>query len=214
MIAFESSVMRMRHTKNSSRKVESERESPDTKVKSEEERVYNPGQRDEDGIQAAVEVALKKLNEADAKTKEDRDKVKADDDRRKSDIVKGLAKDLEKKIPTGSIAAEIVHQLVDAEKARHGKSKVSKRLIYKCLDRKYKRQWQKKHKDEDQDHPDPDQEESAPVHFRILVSRDSLSEQIARIDSPGIEWVWLSGVLDEKSSIVSNLKLERGDVLK
>jgi hypothetical protein len=71
-----------------------------------------------------------------------------------------LAKDLEGKIPIDSIAAEIVHQLVDAGKARHGKSKVSERLIYKCLDPKYRRQWQKKHKDEDQ-------EQSAPVHLTI-----------------------------------------------
>jgi hypothetical protein len=253
-----------------------------------EDRVNSPGQRDEDGIRAAVEVALRKLNDADAKTKEDHDKVEADDERRKSDIVKDFAKDLEGKIPTGSIAAEIVHQLVDAEKARHGKSKVSKRLIYKCLDSKYRRQWQKKHKDEDQDqNPDPNQQQSAPVHFdkkevipiitsggnktvvesigsagaceykpevsrptpistpveqdlkniepelatesqidpeqvlqepshnvRILLSWDSLSEQMARAHSPGIEWVWLSGVLDEKSRIVSDLKLEGGEVLK
>ncbi|HEY7413678.1 MAG TPA: hypothetical protein VH593_00680 [Ktedonobacteraceae bacterium] len=104
----------------------------------------NSGKRDEDGIRAVTEVALRKLNDADAKTKEDYDKVDADDDRRKSDIVKDYAKDLEGKIPTASIAAEIVHQLVDAEKARHGKSIVSKRLIYKCLEgTKYVRQWKK-----------------------------------------------------------------------
>lgn len=258
------------------------RQEPQTDTPEDEDGVNSPGQRDEDGIRASVEVALRKLNEADAKTKEDHDRVDVDDERRKSDIVKDLAKDLEGKIPIGSIAAEIVHQLVDAEKARHGKSKVSKRLIYKCLGSKYRRQWQKKHKDEDQ-------EQSAPVHFdkkevvpvitlgggnetvveptgaaneagtaehrsevkptpistqdlkstepepaatkaqpqesrvdpsqvlqepshkiRILLSWDSLSEQMARAHSPGIEWVWLSGVLDEKSRIVSNLKLERG----
>jgi hypothetical protein len=262
-----------------------------TYILKDEDRVNSPGQRDEDGIRAAVEVVLRKLNDVDAKTKEDHDKIEADDERRKSDIVKDFAKDLEGKIPTGSIAAEIVHQLVDAEKARHGKSKVSKRLIYKCLDSKYRRQWQKKHKDEDQDQ-NPNQQQSAPVHFdkkevipiitsggnktvvesirsavacedkpevsrptpistpveqdlksfepeptteeeqrqesqvdpeqvlqepshnvRILLSWDSLSEQMARAHSPG-EWVWLSGVLDEKSRIISDLKLEGGGVLK
>jgi hypothetical protein len=58
---------------------------------------------------------------------------------------------------------------------------------------------------------DPDQVLQEPSHkIRILLSWDSLSEQMARAHSPGIEWVWLSGVLDEKSRIVSNLKLERG----
>jgi hypothetical protein len=60
---------------------------------------------------------------------------------------------------------------------------------------------------------DPDQVLQETSHeIRILLSRDSLSEQIARVDSPGIEWVWLSGVMDEKSRIVSNVKLERGEL--
>src|SRR5215469_14299261 len=59
---------------------------------------------------------------------------------------------------------------------------------------------------------DPDQVLQETSHeIRILLSRDSLSEQIARVDLPGIEWVWLSGVMDEKSRIVSNVKLERGE---
>jgi hypothetical protein len=58
---------------------------------------------------------------------------------------------------------------------------------------------------------DPDQVLQETSHeIRILLSRDSLSEQIARVDSPGIEW--LSGVMDEKSRIVSNVKLERGEL--
>ena len=62
---------------------------------------------------------------------------------------------------------------------------------------------------------DPDQVLQETSHeIRILLSRDSLSEQIARVDSLGIEWVRLSGVMDEKSRIVSNLKLERGELLK
>ena len=62
---------------------------------------------------------------------------------------------------------------------------------------------------------DPDQVLQETSHeIRILLSRHSLSEQIARVDSPGIEWVWLSGVMDEKSRIVSNVKLERGELLK
>ena len=62
---------------------------------------------------------------------------------------------------------------------------------------------------------DPDKVLHQTSHeIRILLSRDSLSEQIARVDSPGIEWVWLSGVMDEKSRILSNVKLERGELLK
>jgi hypothetical protein len=37
---------------------------------------------------------------------------------------------------------------------------------------------------------------------------------MARAHSPGIESVWVSGVLNEKSRIVSNLKLERGEAVK
>jgi hypothetical protein len=62
----------------------------------------NPGQRDEDGIQAATEIALRKLNEADAKTKEDHNKVEAEDEKRKIDIIRDYAKNLTGKIPTGS----------------------------------------------------------------------------------------------------------------
>jgi hypothetical protein len=58
-------------------------------------------------------------------------------------------------------------------------------------------------------HPDQVLQETSH-EIRILLSRDSLSEQIAQVDSPGIEWVQLSGVLDEKSGIVSNLKLTNG----
>ena len=62
---------------------------------------------------------------------------------------------------------------------------------------------------------DPDQVLQEISHeIRILLSRESLSEQIARVDSPGIEWVCLSGAMDEKSRIVSNVKLERGELLK
>jgi hypothetical protein len=62
---------------------------------------------------------------------------------------------------------------------------------------------------------DPEQVLQGPSHkIRILLSWDSLSEQMARAHTPGIEWVWVSGVLNEKSRIVSNLKLKRGEVLK
>ncbi len=51
-----------------------------------------------------------------------------------------------------------------------------------------------------------------PSHKIVILLRwDSLSEQMALAHSPGIEWVQLSGVLDERSMIVTSLRLERGD---
>ena len=58
------------------------------------------------------------------------DEVDADANKKKKQIVQDLAKDLEGKIRTDRISAEIVHQL-------HGNG-VSERLIRKCLDEKYK----------------------------------------------------------------------------
>lgn len=48
----------------------------------------------------------------------------------KMKVVQDLAKDLEGKIPTDTIATEIIHQL---------RGKVSERFIHECLDEKYKR---------------------------------------------------------------------------
>ena len=58
------------------------------------------------------------------------DRVEADAEKEKTQIVQDLAKDLEGKIATDAICNEIVHQL-------HGK-KISPRTIRKCLDEKYK----------------------------------------------------------------------------
>ena len=58
------------------------------------------------------------------------DRVDANAEKEKTQIVKDLAKDLEGKIPTDSICNEIVHQL-------HDKG-VSPRTIRNCLDAKYK----------------------------------------------------------------------------
>jgi hypothetical protein len=52
--------------------------------------------------------------------------------RQKINIIQDLARDLEGKIPTDTIASEIVHQL-------HGK--VSERLVHDCLEEKYKRKY-------------------------------------------------------------------------
>jgi hypothetical protein len=73
----------------------------------------------EEEISLRVQVAIEKL-----------DKVDADAEKEKRQIVQDLAKDLEGKIPTNRIANEIVHQL-------HGK-KISPRTIRNCLDEKYK----------------------------------------------------------------------------
>lgn len=55
-----------------------------------------------------------------------------------------------------------------------------------------------------------DSEPQKPPHnITILLRRDSLSEQMEQVPH-GIKWVQLSGVLDEKSRIVSNLKLTNG----
>jgi hypothetical protein len=73
---------------------------------------------DEDDITLCFQTAREKLDRVDADAKE-----------KKTQIVKDLAKDLEGKIRTDSICNEIVHQL---------HSKVSERLIRRCLDEKYK----------------------------------------------------------------------------
>lgn len=66
---------------------------------------------------------------------------------------------------------------------------------------------------ESQVEPKPEQVLQETSHkITILLPWDTLSEQMAQAHSPGIEWVRLSGVLDEKSRIMSNLRLERFDV--
>jgi Zn-finger nucleic acid-binding protein len=75
-------------------------------------------QFNEDAISLCFQDAIKKLQEVDA-----------DANKKKTQIVQDLAKDLEEKIPTDRICTEIVHQL-------HGK--VSETLIRRCLDEKYK----------------------------------------------------------------------------
>ena len=72
----------------------------------------------EQEISRCVKAAIEKL-----------DRVDANAEKEKTQIVKDLAKDLEGKIPTDSICNEIVHQL-------HGK--VLPRTIRNCLDEKYK----------------------------------------------------------------------------
>jgi hypothetical protein len=61
---------------------------------------------------------------------------------------------------------------------------------------------------ESQEGPEPQEHE-----IRLLLPWDSLSEQwglLGQAHSPGIKWVWLSGVLDEKSGKVNSLKLTNG----
>jgi hypothetical protein len=60
------------------------------------------------------------------------DKVDEQAKKEKKQIVKDLAKDLEGKIPIGTICIEIINQL---------RGKVSERTIHKCLDEKYKQQY-------------------------------------------------------------------------
>jgi hypothetical protein len=80
--------------------------------------IYEPKSNEEE-ISSCFKAAIEKL-----------DRVEADAEKEKTQIVKDLAKDLEGKIPTDRICNEIVHQL-------HGK-KISPRTIRKCLDKKYK----------------------------------------------------------------------------
>jgi hypothetical protein len=77
-----------------------------------------PERSNEKEISLCFQAAITKLDRVDADAKE-----------KKTQIVKDLAKDLEGKIRTDSICNEIVHQL---------HSKVSERLIRRCLDEKYK----------------------------------------------------------------------------
>jgi hypothetical protein len=80
--------------------------------------IYEPKSNEEE-ISSCFKAAIEKL-----------DRVEADAEKKKTQIVKDLAKDLEGKIATDSICNEIVHRL-------HGK-KISPRTIRKCLDKKYK----------------------------------------------------------------------------
>ena len=67
----------------------------------------------------------------DAKAK--LDKIDAQTQKEKKQIVKDLANNLEGKIPTDIISIEIVNQL---------RGKVSERFIHNCLDEKYKQKSQ------------------------------------------------------------------------
>jgi hypothetical protein len=78
----------------------------------------NSSESNEKAISFCFQSAIKKL-----------DRVDANVEKKKKQIVQDLAKSLEGKIPTDRIATEITHQL-------HGK--VSERLVDGCLDEKYK----------------------------------------------------------------------------
>jgi hypothetical protein len=46
--------------------------------------------------------------------------------------------------------------------------------------------------------------------IRLLINWDELSEKMADVHSPGIEWVWIYGMYEEKTKEMSELILERG----
>jgi hypothetical protein len=77
-------------------------------------------------ISACFEAAIKKI-----------DKVELDAKKKKSEIIQELAHDLEWKMPTDEIAAEIVHQL---------RGRVSERRIYECLEGEQYSKYKKKHR--------------------------------------------------------------------
>jgi hypothetical protein len=77
-------------------------------------------------ISTCFEAAIKKL-----------DKVESDAEKKKSEIVRELARDLEGKMPTDEIAAEIVHQL---------RGRISERRIYECLEGEQYAKYKKKHR--------------------------------------------------------------------
>jgi hypothetical protein len=92
-----------------------------------QQKVERPGQAE---VLACADVALKKLEQVDADSKKNHNKVNAETKKRKSQIVQEFARDLEGiGFLTDRIAAEITHQLY---------KKVSKSLIHDCLDEKYK----------------------------------------------------------------------------
>jgi hypothetical protein len=92
-----------------------------------QQKVERPGQAE---VLACADAALKKLEKVDADSKENHNKVNAENKKRKSQIVQEFARDLEEiGFPTDRIAAEITQQLY---------KKVSKSLILGCLDEKYK----------------------------------------------------------------------------
>src|SRR5215469_632320 len=78
-------------------------------------------------ISAYFEAAIKKL-----------DKVDSDANKKRSEIVQELARDLEGKMPTDEIAAEIVHQL---------RGRIGERRVYECLEGEQYAKYKKKHRD-------------------------------------------------------------------
>jgi len=77
-------------------------------------------------ISACFEAAIKKL-----------DKIESDANKKKSEIIRELTHDLEGKMPTDEIAAEIVHQL---------RGRISERRIYECLEGEQYAKYKKKHR--------------------------------------------------------------------
>jgi hypothetical protein len=77
-------------------------------------------------ISACFEAAIKKL-----------DKVDSDANKKRSEIVQELARDLEGKMPTDEIAAEIVQQL---------RGRIAERRVYECLEGDQYAKYKKKHR--------------------------------------------------------------------
>lgn len=75
---------------------------------------------------ACFEAAIKKL-----------DNVDSDANKKRSEIVQELARDLEGKMPTDEIAAEIVHQL---------RGRIGERRVYECLEGDQYAKYKKKHR--------------------------------------------------------------------
>jgi hypothetical protein len=91
-----------------------------------------PTETSDEGISLCFQAAIEKLDRVEADAEKEKTQIvkelEADAEKEKTQIVKDLAKDLEGKIPTDRISNEIIYQL-------HGK--VSESLIHSCLDEKY-----------------------------------------------------------------------------
>jgi hypothetical protein len=134
------------------------------------------------------------------------DRVDANAEKEKTQIVKDLAKTLEGKIPTDRIANEIVHQL-------HGK--VSPRTIRNCLDEKYKerhrvanaRKQKRKESTEDLAATVPLNSGETNQQEEKKVAIDTMGNEIVEQENPNTkEESMLSHSLDDDIASVSRLK--------
>jgi hypothetical protein len=103
-------------------------------------------------ISACFEAAIKKL-----------DKVDSDANKKRSEIVQELARDLDGKMPTDEIATEIVHQL---------RGRIGERRVYECLEGDQYAKYKKKHRVQNA------RKRSGPKDQPELAAEPQLKEQV------------------------------------